>query len=48
MKYVIEDTGCSVEEAMVRVYDSLIMAAPQDEEGREVRRYQFRDYFKDK
>ena len=31
--YVIEDTGCSIEEAMERVYNSKIMTALQDEEG---------------
>lgn len=30
--YVIEDTGCSIEEAMERVYNSKIMTALQDEE----------------
>ena len=33
VKYVMEDTGCSIEEAMERVYNSPLMAALQDEEG---------------
>ncbi len=33
VKYVIEDTGCSLEQAMERVYNSPIMEALQDEEG---------------
>ena len=33
VKYVIEDTGCSIEEAMTRVYNSPLMPALQDEEG---------------
>ena len=33
VKYVIEDTGCSVEQAMERVYNSPLMDALQDEEG---------------
>lgn len=33
VKYVMEDTGCSIEEAMERVYNSPIMPALQDEEG---------------
>ena len=33
VKYVIEDTGCSIEQAMERVYNSPLMAALQDEEG---------------
>ena len=33
VKYVIEDTGCSIEEAMERVYNSPLMTALQDEEG---------------
>ena len=33
VKYVMEDTGCSIEEAMEMVYDSPLMAALQDEEG---------------
>lgn len=33
VKYVIEDTGCSVEQAMERVYNSPLMSALQDEEG---------------
>jgi hypothetical protein len=33
IKYVIEDTGCSIEQAMERVYNSPLMSALQDEEG---------------
>lgn len=33
VKYVMEDTGCSVEEAMQRVYESPLMHKLQDEEG---------------
>lgn len=33
VKYVIEDTGCSIEEAMERVYNSPLAAALQDEDG---------------
>ena len=34
VKYVMEDTGCSIEEAMERVYNnSSLMSALQDEEG---------------
>ena len=33
VKYVMEDTGCSIEEAMERVYNSDLMPALQDEEG---------------
>ena len=33
VKYVMEDTGCSVEDAMEKVYESPLMAALQDEEG---------------
>lgn len=33
VKYVIEDTGCSIEEAMERVYNSPLMPALQDEDG---------------
>lgn len=33
VKYVMEDTGCSVEEAMQRVYESPLMNKLQDEEG---------------
>ena len=33
VKYVMEDMGCSIEEAMERVYNSPIMPALQDEEG---------------
>ena len=33
VKYVMEDTGCSIEEAMERVYNSPLMTALQDEEG---------------
>ena len=33
VRYVIEDTGCSIEQAMEKVYNSPITAALQDEEG---------------
>ncbi len=33
VKYVIEDTGCTIEQAMERVYNSSLMTALQDEEG---------------
>lgn len=33
VKYIIEDTGCSVEQAMEHVYNSPLMEALQDEEG---------------
>ena len=33
VKYVMEDTGCSIEEAMERVYNSPLMPVLQDEEG---------------
>ena len=33
VKYVMEDTGCTIEEAMARVYNSSLMSALQDEEG---------------
>ena len=33
VKYVMEDTGCSIEKAMERVYNSNLMQALQDEEG---------------
>ena len=33
VKYVMEDTGCNIEEAMGRVYNSPLMTALQDEEG---------------
>jgi len=33
VKYVMEDTGCSIEQAMERVYNSPLMSALQDEEG---------------
>ena len=33
VKYVIEDTGSNIEQAMERVYTSPLMAALQDEEG---------------
>ena len=33
VKYVMEDTGCSIEEAMERVYNSDLMPVLQDEEG---------------
>jgi hypothetical protein len=32
VKYVMEDTGCSLEQALDRVYDSPLMPALQDEE----------------
>ena len=32
VKYVIEDTGSNIEQAMERVYNSPLMAALQDEE----------------
>jgi hypothetical protein len=32
VKYVIEDTGCSIEQAMERVYNSPLMELLQDEE----------------
>ena len=33
VKYVMEDTGCDIEQAMDRVYNSPIMPALQDEEN---------------
>ena len=33
VKYVMEDTGCTVEQAMERVYNSALMPALQDEEN---------------
>ena len=33
VKYVMEDTGCTIEEAMTRVYNSSLMSALQDEDG---------------
>ena len=33
VKYVIEDTGCTIEQAMDRVYNSPLISALQDEEG---------------
>lgn len=33
VKYVMEDTGCSIEQAMEKVYISSLMPALQDEEG---------------
>lgn len=33
VKYEMEDTGCSIEQAMERVYNSPLMSALQDEEG---------------
>ena len=33
VKYVMEDTNCSIEEAMEHVYNSPLMPALQDEEG---------------
>lgn len=32
VKYVMEDTGCDIERAMDRVYNSPLMVALQDEE----------------
>ena len=32
VRYVIEDTGCSIEEAMARVYNSSLATALQDED----------------
>lgn len=33
VKYVMEDTGCTVEQAMERVYNSSLMPLLQDEEN---------------
>ena len=33
VRYVMEDTGCSLEQAMERVYNSSFMPALQDEEN---------------
>lgn len=33
VKFVIEDTGCSIEQAMERVYNSPLMTALQDVEN---------------
>lgn len=33
VRYVMEDTGCTIEQAMDRVYNSPLTAALQDEEG---------------
>ena len=33
VKYVMEDTGCSIEQAMEMVYTSSLMPALQDEEA---------------
>lgn len=33
VKYVMEDTGCSIEKAMERVYNSPLTSALQDEEN---------------
>jgi hypothetical protein len=33
VRYVMEDTGCTIEQAMERVYNSSLMPALQDEEG---------------
>lgn len=33
VKYVMEDTDCSIEQAMEKVYTSSLMPALQDEEG---------------
>ena len=32
VKYVMEDTGCTIEQAMERVYNSPLMTALQDDE----------------
>lgn len=33
VKYVMEDTSCTIEQAMERVYNSPLMPVLQDEEG---------------
>lgn len=33
VRYVIEDTGCGIEQAMEKVYGSSLMELLQDEEG---------------
>ncbi len=33
VKYVMEDTGCSIEQAMEQVYNSKLMPLMQDEEN---------------
>ena len=33
VRYVLEDTGCSLEQAMAKVYNSSLMTALQDEEN---------------
>lgn len=33
VRYVMEDTNCSIEQAMTKVYNSPIMPLIQDEEG---------------
>ena len=33
VRYVIEDTGCGIEQAMEKVYNSPLMELLQDEEG---------------
>ena len=33
VRYTMEDTGCSIEQAMEKVYKSPLMTALQDEEG---------------
>lgn len=33
VRYVMEDTGCTIEQAMERVYNSPIMPALQDEQN---------------
>lgn len=33
VKYVMEDTGCTIEQAMEKIYESPLMAALQDEDG---------------
>ena len=33
VRYVMEDTGCNLEQAMTKVYNSSLMTALQDEEN---------------
>ena len=33
VRYVMEDTGCNLEQAMAKVYNSSLMTALQDEEN---------------
>lgn len=33
VRYLMEDTGCSIEKAMEQVYNSTLTSALQDEEG---------------